>query len=211
MKERRREFIINELMEPNFIERKNREIVLEEYEDTGRSKLEVSLLSEDNLCVANVDKKKTDFQFFQNHKIKSMYKRVDHIIFEHQDNNSWKLHLIEMKGSVGEGKWIEIKGKFRASYLLSRAIAGMLELDISETIMYTAFERVHFEASGTMPTARRPRTGKPVIRMEHEWHGENFGLNLGERVLFTHLPIQMARNAEGILVGNLTEKPGEEG
>jgi hypothetical protein len=45
--------------------------------------------------------------------------------------------LIEMKGSVGEEKWAEIKGKFRASYLVAQALAGMLELDIAEAAMYT--------------------------------------------------------------------------
>jgi hypothetical protein len=42
-----------------------------------------------------------------------------------------------MKGSVGEEKWVEIKGKFRASYLVAQALAGMLELDIAEAAMYT--------------------------------------------------------------------------
>ena len=45
--------------------------------------------------------------------------------------------MIEMKGSVGEEKWAEIKGKFRASYLVAQALAGMLELDIAEATMYT--------------------------------------------------------------------------
>ncbi len=165
--------------------------------------MKISLLSEDNLCIANVDRKKTDILFFQHDKIKSMYKRVDHIIFEHQKDDKWKLHLIEMKGSVGEGKWIEIKGKFRASYLLSQAIAGMLELEISEAIMYTTFERVKFGKLETMPAARRPGTGRPVVKMEQEWRGRNFGLNLGDRVPFLHLPIQMIRDQEGILVGDL--------
>ena len=123
-------------MMPGFIEKYTHEIWLEEYEDTGRSKLEVSLPSENNLCIANVDKKKTEMLFFQTDKLKSMYKRVDHIIFESQKSNKWRLHLIEMKGSVGEGKWAEIKGKFRIS--------------------------------------------------------------------FVHLPVQMERNKEGILVGRLT-------
>lgn len=205
MEKNQREFIINELMIPGFIEKHNHELFLEELEESGRSELKVRLLSEENLCIANADKKKTDMLFFQTDKIKSMYKRVDHIIFEHHNSDRWRLHLIEMKGSVGEGKWIEIKGKFRASYLLSQAIAGMLELDISETFMYTTFERVQFNPSETMPTARRTRTGKPVIKMEDEWNGKDFGLNMGGRVPFIHRPIQMMRNEEGILVGNLME------
>ena len=35
--------------------------------------------AEFNLCIANMDKKKTDFLFFQEGKTKSMYKRVDHL------------------------------------------------------------------------------------------------------------------------------------
>ncbi|TGX98474.1 hypothetical protein E5357_08915 [Hominisplanchenecus murintestinalis] len=59
--------------------------------------MKVKLASEDNLCIANVDKKKTDFQFFQTIKMKSMYKRVDHMIFERQCEDKWKLHLIEFR------------------------------------------------------------------------------------------------------------------
>mgnify|MGYP007098665108 CR=1 FL=1 len=203
MEKDKRDFIIKELMQPDFIQVQGRQIYLEEYEETGRSKLKVSLPAEGNLCIANVDEKKTDMLFFQNNRLKSMYKRVDHIIFERQ-NPDWRLHLIEMKSSVGEGKWIEIKGKFRASYLLAQAVAGMLELHISETIMYTTFEKVRFNPSLTMPSARRTRTGSALIKMEQEWRGENFGLNFGERISFVHLPIQMKRNNEGVLGGNLT-------
>ena len=164
-----REFIINELFKPGFIEREKHEIVLEEFEDTGRSELNVWLLSEDNLCIANIDKKKTDIQFWQKGSTKSLSKRVDHIIFEHQGQELWKLHLIEMKGSVGERKWTEIKGKFRASYLVAQAIAGMLGLHISETVMYTTFEKVRFAPPETMPSARRTGTGRVLVKMEDEW------------------------------------------
>ena len=126
MKRDRREFIINELMVPGFMENMDDKILLEEKEESGRSKLNVQLMSKENLCIANVDKKHTDLCFFQDIKDKSMKKRVDHIIFEHQGMEKWRLHLIEMKGSVQSSKWVEIKGKFRASYLLSQAIAGML-------------------------------------------------------------------------------------
>lgn len=157
------------------------------------------------MCIANVDKKKTDILFFRTRKTQSLYKRVDHIIFEHLSDDKWKLHLIEMKGSVGEEKWKEIKGKFRASYLTAQAIAGMLELQITETVMYTTFENVRFQSPDTMPSARRPGTGRRMIRMEEEWDGTRFGLNFGTRIPFRHYPIQMQRNEEKILVGDLKE------
>lgn len=206
-----REFIINELIRPGFIEHKKHEIILEELEDTGRSELKVWLISEDNLCIANVDKKKTDIHFFQKEAIKSLYKRVDHIIFEHQSQDKWKLHLIEMKGSVGERKWSEIKGKFRASYLAAQAIAGILGLQISETVMYTTFEKVQFAHPDTMPSARRTGTGRVLVKMEDEWNGKRFGLNFGKHLPFVHVPVRMTRDEAGILIGSLTEKEAEGG
>lgn len=65
-----------------------------------------------------------------------------------------KLHLIEMKSSVGNEKWIEIKGKFRASYLLAQGIAAMLEMNIVDACMYTTFENVHL----SLPETSRARS-----------------------------------------------------
>ncbi|WP_300572988.1 hypothetical protein [uncultured Acetatifactor sp.] len=75
----KREFIIEDLMVQDFIVHEGSEMLLEEAEETGRSQLQVKLVSDDNLCIANMDKKKTDFLFFQEGKTKSMYKRVDHL------------------------------------------------------------------------------------------------------------------------------------
>ena len=202
----KREFIIKDLMVQDFIVQEGREVLLAETEETGKSELLVKLVSDDNLCIANMDKKRTDFLFFQEGKTKSMYKRVDHLIFERQQGNQWKLHLIEMKGSVGEEKWVEIKGKFRASYLVAQALAGMLEIDISETTMYTTYERVEFVHSDTMPIARHGRLGIPQVRMEEEWEGIRFGLNFGERICFDHIPIKMVRNTDGALTGKWKEQ-----
>ena len=204
----KREFIIGELMVQGFIEHENQEMILVEKEETGKSELRVHLQSKDNLCIANADEKKTELLFFQPDKVKSMYKRVDHIIFEHQCDPKWKLYLIEMKSSVGEKKWGEIKGKFRASYLLAKAIAGMLELEISETVMYTKYEKVQFTLQDTMPTARRGKLGSRFVRMEQEWDGGAFGLNFGERVSFVHIPVQMVRKENGVLAGDLFEEAG---
>lgn len=206
MEKDKRKFILDERMQPDFITEQECDMLLKEYEESGKSELNVSLLSEHNLLIANADMKKTELHFFRKDKEKSMYKRVDHMIFEQQSNGKWKLHLIEMKGSVGERKWVEIKGKFRASYLLAQALAGMLELEISETVLYTTYERVEFHLSDTMPSARRGSLGRPFVRMQEEWNGGRFGLNFGRRIPLSHIPIQMKRNQNGILVGNLTEK-----
>lgn len=79
--------------------------------------------------------------FFKADQKYSMMKRVDHIILEHTGDDTWNLHLIEMKSSVGVQKWIEVKGKFRASYLVSQAIAAMLEIPLDHTYLYTTYEK----------------------------------------------------------------------
>ena len=53
------EFIINELLVDNFIEKETNEILLEETEDTGKSSLKIQLKSIDNLSIKNVDKNNT--------------------------------------------------------------------------------------------------------------------------------------------------------
>ena len=188
-------------MENDFFECESKIIYLEETEDTGKSLLQFELLSDKSLSIKNVDKKRTEFYFFQNAKGKSMFKRVDHMVFENVSDNNWRLHLIEMKSSVGSEKWVDVKGKFRASYLLGQAICAMLEMNLVETYMYTTYEKVYFSPSETMPSARRGRVGQKNVKPEDEWNGNDFGLNFGIRVNFIHIPIQMKRDEENVLVG----------
>lgn len=197
----KREYIIDELMEAQFVERETEKVCLEETEDTGKSVLELQLSSSKNLSIKNVDKKNTQIHFFVKDKNKSMYKRVDHILFEYLDNNNWKVHLVEMKSSVGNDKWKDVKGKFRASYLLVQGIAAMLEMNLAEICMYTSFEKTCFNLSDTMPAERRLLVGERHVRPQDEWNGKKFTLNFGNRLPFIHIPIQMERNDEGVLVG----------
>lgn len=159
------------------------------------------MVSDENLIIKNVDKKNTQMYFFQSSGTKSMLKRVDHIVFEHISDNNWKLHLIEMKSNIFDKKWIEVKGKFRASYLLSQGIAAMLEMNIAEICMYTTYENVHFSCPETMPSARRLPLGIPQIKPQDEWNGGKVGLNFGTEIRFSHIPTQMRRNENDVLVG----------
>lgn len=195
----KRNYIISELMEENFIESETDQIYLEEKEDSGKSILRWKLLSNQNFSIRNVDKKNTIIHFFNEKK--GMYKRVDHIVFENLGNNDWKIHLIEMKSSVKYNKWIEVKAKFRASYLLVQAIAAILSMNIKEVRMYTTYEKCNLDIPETMPTARRLFLGQKNVDPLDEWQGTDFGLNFGERIEFMHTPIQMVRNEMDILQG----------
>ena len=85
----KREYVIKELMVEDFIERETDTICLEETEDSGRSILQIHMKSSENLSIQNIDKKNTQLHFFQTGKSKSLFKRVDHIIFEHLENDRW--------------------------------------------------------------------------------------------------------------------------
>lgn len=130
-----------------------------------------------------------------------MFKRVDHIVFEHISDNNWKLHLIEMKSNIFDKKWGKVKGKFRASYLLSQGIAAMLEMNVVDACMYTTYENVHFSKPDTMPSARRLPLGVPQIKPQEEWDEGKVGLNFGKEMSFAHIPIQMTRNEQDVLIG----------
>lgn len=201
METTKRNFIIKELMVENFVEWSKNIIFLEETDEEGKSELNFQVVSDENLIIKNVDKKHTDLYFFQNGSTKSMFKRVDHIVFEHISNNNWKLHLIEMKSSIFDKKWAEVKGKFRASYLFSQGIAAMLEMNIVDICMYTTYENVHFSKSGTMPSSRRLPLGVPQIKPQEEWDAGSVSLNFGIGIKFSHIPIQMKRNECNVLVG----------
>lgn len=199
----KREFVIDELMVEHFAEWETDRLQLEETEETGRSILEFRLTSKKNLSIKNVDTKKTQMLFFQSSSTKSMFKRVDHIIFEQLEDDNWKLHLVEMKSNVGAEKWVDIKGKFRASYLLAQGIAAMLEMHIIETCMYTTYEKVFLSMPEEFPASRRLPLGKKHINPQDEWNGTKFGLEFGERMDFVHVPIQMKRNVQKELVGEI--------
>ena len=70
-------------MVPNFIESMGATDVFYELDIAGNSELTFEMSRTDNFCIKNVDKKKTDILYFNASKKLSMWKRVDHIIFEH--------------------------------------------------------------------------------------------------------------------------------
>lgn len=199
----RLEFIIDNLFKENFMVKIQDEVCLEEMEKTGRTVLDVKIDSADNYCIENADDNSmTQIAFFRPEKKFSMKKRVDHIIFEKKNDDKWNIHLIEMKTTVGEKTWMDEKGKFRASLLLSEAIASMLGMRVKEIKMYTTYEKVDLGHDIHSPTSRRGRTGEKMVRPEDEWNGNDFAIDLGERIKFQHIPIKVDRNND-VFYGNI--------
>ena len=177
---------------------------LEETEIKGRTSFFFELSGRDSMVIRNVDKKETQFPFFREEKVMSLKKRVDHIIFEQDEKEAWTVHLIEMKSSIStKEKWLEIKGKFRASYLLVLALGAILQLDIQEIKMYTTYEKVTLTVMPENPVSRRSLVGSKPENLMEEWNGDGFFLRFGEncRLPFRHIPVKLIKNEEGVLEG----------
>ena len=95
-----------------------------------------------------------------------------------------------MKSNIADNTWMEVKGKFRASYLFIKAFAAMIEININNVYMYTTYRKAHFE-SCTIPSSKRIRTGTRNVPHIEEFEGDKFAINLGEYIKFKHIPILM--------------------
>lgn len=199
-------FIIDNLISEGFFDPKSIEYTLTEEEEDGKSELIWNCKNETNICISSFDKKKTEILFFKIDKILHLYKRVDHVVFELNQNQTWDVHLIEMKTGVESAeRWVEIKGKFRSSYLIVKAIAGILDLEIENCFFYTSYEHASLMKKEYNTVTRKLPLGKKHVKLEDEWNGIDFGLNIGDRLKFKHTPIKMTRNRDGILIQKIEQ------
>lgn len=205
MNEEYRKYIMEKFFVEDFFEESpDGTYELEEADPGGETLLHFYVPGKHSMAVRNLDKKKTDFLFFRNEKALSLKKRTDHIVFEQKENGSWTVHLIEMKSSVTtKEKWLEIKGKFRASYLFVLAAAAILHMKIEHIRMYTTYEKETI-SEGCMtcmpenPVLKRVRTGEAPGMPAKEWNGGEFELRFGDncRLPFFHIPVRVCRNEE---------------
>ena len=190
-------FIIDNFFVDNFFDINERQYELEEKSPSGRSLLNLSVSSNKNICIKNLDEKNTKILCFKNEKKLNLDKRVDHIIFVCSDKEVWSAHLIEMKtGIENMEKWVEVKGKFRSSYLVARSLASILHIKLENILMYTTYEHASFFADKTNPLSRRLPVGRQVTKPQDEWGGGKFTLNFGVHKWFKHTPIKMERDQD---------------
>lgn len=170
-----------------------------EEEDTGRSQLDVSFPTTSNiLCLPNYDNKHR-CEFLSWPEKHGMRKCVDHVFLYKASSGKWVILLIEMKTSVGDNTWIDIKKKVRASILNIKALAAVLDLPIERFLVYTTYENLLFKnPSPENPVERKQHLGVPSTK-EDEWDQERIKINLlnPSRDEFHHTGIQMNRQVIG--------------
>lgn len=197
-------------IEKYFEETGNKSYVLKEEEDSGKSTLEVMCNSECSLCIRNLDSKEknVNLSFFRTGSKLGLCKRVDHIVFEQISEEQWNAHLIEMKSGIENlEKWYDIKGKFRASYFIVRAMVAILHIEIKTFYFYTTYEHANILTRETNISSRKVRTGEKIVNPKDEWEKGYIMMNLGEKIRFDHFPVEMKR-IDGILEGKLQLRKG---
>jgi len=144
--------------------------------EEGKSRLFVHVGTTENICIKNYDdpKKFPKWGILNNSKKLHLSKCVDHFIFKRNQLGFWKLHIFEMKTSIGFETWNNIKYKLRASYLSIKAVAVYLGITIRDENIttYTTYENDEKMAISKMndPKVTLPRVGGKAIDVKKdEW------------------------------------------
>lgn len=205
MYNKRIQYALDHFIQEQYFLPMNNSYHLKEEKDTGKSDLSVSV-SKDNLCIHDFDNKKK-CNFLRTEKKTGMQKSVDHVLFE-EGKDGWRVHLIEMKSSVGCKTWLEtIKPKVRTSYLTSLALGEFLGIKVVDVIAYTTYENEKFDSAenGVNPRAKMPYLGMAARDpAADEWEKDQMYLKLGDEMRIPHRKIKMIKNKstntlEGVL------------
>lgn len=159
----------------------------------------------DNICVERFDDKKR-CGFLRNEKKLGMQKCIDHFVLKRSDD-FWDLYMIEMKTSVGDKTWKEIKAKMRSSLLNIKALSEFLGITIEKTYAYTTYEKEAFTKpeDTSNPKALVTPIGEKAINFKRdEWDKNIIKIKIDEYIIFPHKSIKMDRDSKGVLQGTLT-------
>lgn len=69
----------------------------------------------------------------------SLRKAADGIVLACRPDAIWEAHIVECKASVGMGAWEKVREQFRGSRIRLDAICGVLDIDLAQVMLYTAF------------------------------------------------------------------------
>jgi len=181
------------IFQKGFFDSVSSEYTLIETEEKGKGELTLHCKNDENLCIPNFDKK-VKISFLKHSS------RVDHVVFELNENNSWDIHLIEMKTTVDNDEWSKVKNKFKGGYFAVKMIAVLLGIEIKNFYFYTTYENEKLENKATANLADlKPLAKNRPALPKTEWENCVRLQICGFDTEFKHTPIKMKRN--GILYG----------
>lgn len=176
---------------------------LKEEKESGK-RLLVLAVDGEHICVEEYDKKKR-CGFLREHSKFGMQKCIDHFVLKN-NGQAWDLHMIEMKSSIGNKTWNDIKLKMRSSLFNVKALCVFLGITVENIYTYTTYENERFipASSTTDPKTIVPLLGKKAMDSKRdEWDKNIMKLSIDEVVTLPHRAIQMVRSEAGELQGTL--------
>lgn len=188
---------IDKLLKSNmfqFVESGNK-VVLDEKKSQGEAELTIKF---NNPVIIPKDFEK----FIQRFDYVENSQCADYAIIE--DNNGvWVLHIIEFKRTVNQTKWNKCKIQFQGAIAMSKAICGILDINIDDIICYTAYVNENFKMKNTTaPAMLKLPLGKKTTNAFEEWKDESFILDLGDEMKIQLNKIKLnLEKKEGIDVG----------
>ena len=210
MYDRRIDYAINNFINNEFFLDKSNKYILKEKSKQGESILIVNV-ENDNICVEEYDNDNVrgKCNFLKQDRHQGLKKCIDHFLLSKNGEN-WALHMIEMKTSVGNGTWHDIKHKNRASYFNIMSLCLVLGIKVDKIYSYTTYETEKFQPINQTSDikAHVPMLGKKLIDFKKdEWDKGKITIELDDmnlEMIFPHRAIKMIRNSKGELEGELT-------
>lgn len=153
----------------------------------GEAKLKINLSSP---CILVRDLEKRKLQYFKNKKC------ADYVIFE-SNNESWRVHIFELKRTVDEKEWSDkIKLQFAGALQNVLALAGVLgiSLELDNLVLYTAYrnDKINNPANPVSIRCQMYDKEKAVGKGDcQDWNEERVSIELVESIIAEHHKIPL--------------------
>lgn len=177
-----------DLLNGGLIEISQVQVHLDEKNEEGFADLQLKL---NNPCILFRDLENKKLQYFKN-KMCS-----DYVMFEYvKKDNDWRVHIFELKRSVGGKEWKRIKKQFMGALQNALALAGVLDIcvNLEKVSVYTVFRNDKLNQSMNPARLKRRMYERETDGRDKEcmdWNDEKLILDfLGDKE-FRHKKIKL--------------------
>ncbi len=171
-----------QLLDEHLVFMDDHQLLLEEKKADGAAKL---LLQLQNPCILFSKLEDKKLRYFKNQKC------ADYILYECKED-SWEMHIFELKRSIGVASWEQIKEQAKGAMQNGLAIAGFLgiEVNLKRTHLYSVYrnDKINDYANpGKLRYQMNKRGSAEYSRERCDWNARKVRLDfLGEREFVHH-------------------------
>jgi hypothetical protein len=167
----------------------NSKFTLEEKEPEGKAKVYL-YLSNDSIFFNQADNMR--FNWIKEQKC------ADHIVFEHC-GESYILHIFELKTTIKIQEWLHIQKQFKGACLRALAIAGFLNIKISDVIVYSCYREERISGIQKPIVYRTANIDKNTRNAMSSWNEDSLRLDIFNGIVCKNKKIELdaeSRTAE---------------